>query len=152
MVIPKRLASAAARGELSTLLREFAKLEEPADSIGDRAVRHVLGVHEGGARDINETPGVLVRFAGGGIARIDHGHSIHVEVVTVGAGTDRTDGDFPQAWARMYGKGRVFVAAFGHDAATWEKPEIQTMWLEAIKWALGLTEADITPRPRPQRE
>jgi type 1 glutamine amidotransferase len=64
----------------------------------------------------------------------------------------RTDGDFPQAWARMYGKGRVFVAAFGHDAATWEKPEIQTMWLEAIKWALGLTEADVTPRPKPQRE
>jgi hypothetical protein len=64
----------------------------------------------------------------------------------------RTDGDFPQAWARMYGKGRVFVAAFGHDAATWEKPEIQTMWLEAIKWALGLTEADVTPRPKPQRQ
>jgi hypothetical protein len=65
---------------------------------------------------------------------------------------NRTDGDFPQAWARMYGKGRVFVGAFGHDAATWEKPEIQTMWLEAIKWALGLTEADVTPRPKPQRD
>jgi hypothetical protein len=65
---------------------------------------------------------------------------------------NRTDGDFPQAWARMYGKGRVFVGAFGHDAATWERPEIQTMWLEAIKWALGLTEADVTPRPRALRE
>jgi type 1 glutamine amidotransferase len=60
----------------------------------------------------------------------------------------RTDGDFPQAWARMYGKGRVFVCAFGHDASTWEKPEIRTMWLEALKWALGMTEADVTPRPK----
>jgi uncharacterized protein len=62
---------------------------------------------------------------------------------------NRTDGDFPQAWARMYGKGRVFVGAFGHDESTWERPEIKTMWLEALKWALGLTEADVTPRPKP---
>lgn len=61
----------------------------------------------------------------------------------------RTDNDFPQAWAKNYGKGRVFVCAFGHEAATWDRPEIQTMWTEAIKWALGLTTADITPRPLP---
>ncbi len=60
----------------------------------------------------------------------------------------RTDGDFPQAWAHTYGKGRVFVCAFGHDVATWDRPEIRTMWLEAIKWALGLTEADVSPRPK----
>jgi type 1 glutamine amidotransferase len=60
----------------------------------------------------------------------------------------RTDGDFPQAWAHRYGKGRVFVCAFGHDRATWDRPEIRTMWLEAIKWALGLTEADVSPRPK----
>jgi type 1 glutamine amidotransferase len=58
----------------------------------------------------------------------------------------RTDNDFPQAWVKTYGKGRVFVCAFGHDAATWDRPEIQTMWLEAIKWSLGLTNAEITPR------
>ena len=61
----------------------------------------------------------------------------------------RTDKDFPQAWAKNYGKGRVFVCAFGHEAATWDRPEVQTMWLEAIKWSLGLTNADITPRPLP---
>ena len=62
----------------------------------------------------------------------------------------RTDGDFPQAWVKTYGKGRVFVCAFGHDTATWDRPEIQTMWLEAIKWTLGLTDADTTPRPMPK--
>lgn len=66
-------------------------------------------------------------------------------------GVHRTDGDFPQAWAHAYGKGRVFVCAFGHDSATWDRPEIRTMWLEAIKWALRLTDADVSPRPkRPQ--
>jgi len=39
MARPERLAAAAARAELSSILREFAKLDEPADSIGDRAVR-----------------------------------------------------------------------------------------------------------------
>lgn len=63
----------------------------------------------------------------------------------------RAENDFPQAWARMHGKGRVFVCGFGHDAAVWERPEIQTMWLEAIKWSLGLTNADVTPRPMPKK-
>lgn len=62
----------------------------------------------------------------------------------------RTDNDFPQAWVKMYGKGRVFVCAFGHDNATWDNPDIQKMWLEAIKWSLGLTNADVTPRPMPK--
>ena len=39
MALPERLASAAARTELASILREFAGMAEPADSIGDRAVR-----------------------------------------------------------------------------------------------------------------
>jgi type 1 glutamine amidotransferase len=64
-------------------------------------------------------------------------------------GVNRTDNDFPQAWAGMYGKGRVFFCAFGHEIQTWDNPELQTMWLEAIKWAMGLTNADVRPRPMP---
>ena len=59
------------------------------------------------------------------------------------------DGDFPLAWAKMYGKGRVFYSALGHDAKTWDNPDVYHMYFEAIKWALGLTEADVTPRPLP---
>lgn len=58
----------------------------------------------------------------------------------------RTDGDFPLAWAKMYGKGRVFYSSFGHAAATWDNPDISRMYFEALKWSLGLTDADITPR------
>jgi PHD/YefM family antitoxin component YafN of YafNO toxin-antitoxin module len=39
MAIPERLPAAAARTELSAILRAFAEMAEPADSIGDRAVR-----------------------------------------------------------------------------------------------------------------
>lgn len=61
-----------------------------------------------------------------------------------------TDGDFPLAWAKMYGKGRVFYSSLGHDAKTWDNPDVYRMYFEAIKWALGLTEADVSPRPFPQ--
>ena len=57
-----------------------------------------------------------------------------------------TDGDFPLAWARMYGKGRVFYSSLGHDAKTWDNPDVYHMYFEAIRWALGLTDADVTPR------
>jgi type 1 glutamine amidotransferase len=59
----------------------------------------------------------------------------------------RTDQDFPVAWARNYGKGRVFYSTFGHTEESWDNPAMQTMWLEAIKWAIGMTTADVHPRP-----
>ena len=57
------------------------------------------------------------------------------------------NGDVPLAWAKMYGKGRVFYSSFAHDASTWDNPDIQKMYLEAIKWALGMTEAEVKPHP-----
>ena len=45
---------------------------------------------------------------------------------------------FPVALARTYGKGRTFWSNFGHAAETWDDPDIQKMYLEAIKWAMGL--------------
>jgi type 1 glutamine amidotransferase len=59
----------------------------------------------------------------------------------------RTDKDFALAWARNYGKGRVFYSTFGHTEESWDNPAMQTMWLEAIKWSMGMTDADVTPRP-----
>jgi type 1 glutamine amidotransferase len=64
-------------------------------------------------------------------------------------GVHRTDGDYPLAWAKMYGKGRVFYSALGHDITSWDNPALQKMYFEAIKWSLGLSDADITPRPMP---
>jgi type 1 glutamine amidotransferase len=58
-------------------------------------------------------------------------------------------GDFPVAWARQYGKGRVFGATFAHATESWDNPMIQQLYFEAIKWALKLQDADVTPRPVP---
>lgn len=62
----------------------------------------------------------------------------------------RTDGDFPIAWARSYGKGRVFCSTFGHATEYWDLPHIQQMYFGAMKWALGLAPGDTTPRPMPK--
>lgn len=61
----------------------------------------------------------------------------------------RPDGDFAVVWAKEYGKGRVFNVGWGHPDTTWDNPQFQTMMLEGIKWAMGVTKADVTPRPFP---
>jgi len=59
----------------------------------------------------------------------------------------RHDGDFAVTWAKTYGKGRVFYSSLGHVTENWDDPNLQKMYMEAIKWALGLVNADATPRP-----
>jgi type 1 glutamine amidotransferase len=61
----------------------------------------------------------------------------------------RKDNDFAVSWAKMYGKGRVFYTTLGHVESNWDKPEMQQMFVGAIKWAMGLVDADVTPRPAP---
>jgi type 1 glutamine amidotransferase len=60
----------------------------------------------------------------------------------------RADHDFAVAWAKMYGKGRVFYSTLGHTNESWSDPAVKTMYLEAIKWALGLTEGSTATHPR----
>jgi type 1 glutamine amidotransferase len=61
----------------------------------------------------------------------------------------RTDRDFAVTWAKMYGKGRVYYTTLGHVEANWDKPDFQQMLAEAIKWAMGLGNADVRSRPLP---
>jgi uncharacterized protein len=57
------------------------------------------------------------------------------------------NGDYPLAWAKTYGKGRVFFGSFAHASETWDIRNVQQMYFEAIRWALGLTDAELTPHP-----
>jgi type 1 glutamine amidotransferase len=59
------------------------------------------------------------------------------------------NGDYPLAWAKTYGKGRVFFGSFAHSNETWDLRNVQQMYFEAMRWALGLTDAD--PKPHPMR-
>ena len=74
---------------------------------------------------------------------------LDVSTMPANAGNRRADGDFPLAWAKTYGKGRVFYSSLGHAAETWDNRDVAQMYFEAIKWALGLTAGDATPRPLP---
>jgi type 1 glutamine amidotransferase len=61
----------------------------------------------------------------------------------------RADHDFPVAWSKLYGKGRVFYSTLGHTEESWDDPDVRTMYFEAIKWALQMTEGSTASHPRP---
>lgn len=59
----------------------------------------------------------------------------------------RADHDFAIAWSKSYGKGRVFYSTLGHTTESWKDPDVRTMYLEAIKWSLGMTDGSTTSHP-----
>jgi type 1 glutamine amidotransferase len=59
----------------------------------------------------------------------------------------KPDGDIPVVFALPYGKGRVYNNGLGHNDATYDDPRIQAMLLEAVKWAMGVTPAEIPLDP-----
>jgi uncharacterized protein len=52
----------------------------------------------------------------------------------------RKDGDFPAAWSKRYGSGRVFYSILGHAAEDWDNPLLQQIYFQAIRWSLRLVE------------
>ena len=72
----------------------------------------------------------------------------HVLLVMETAGMEGSDyqrPNFPLAWARAHGKGRVAYNAMGHREDIWESAAFQSMLIGTIKWAGGLVKADVTP-------
>jgi type 1 glutamine amidotransferase len=55
--------------------------------------------------------------------------------------------DIPLTWTRSYGTGRVFYSSLGHPPAAWALPDLRTMWLEAVKWTLGVEPASAANPP-----
>lgn len=76
------------------------------------------------------------------LLRLDVSH-----LATRQPGIELHNGDFPLAWAKSYGRGRVFYSALGHDRTTWDIPDMQRMYFEAIRWSLGLVQAAVVPHP-----
>jgi uncharacterized protein len=76
---------------------------------------------------------------------------------------EKTPGDYPIAWCKMYGQGRVFYTSLGHREDVWDSdtPEnfkrenprevsdaYQKHILGGIKWALGLEKGDAQPQSK----
>lgn len=57
----------------------------------------------------------------------------------------RADEDFPIAWIRVQGKGRVFYSSLGHNPELYRTREILQHYLDGIQFALGDLKADATP-------
>ena len=60
----------------------------------------------------------------------------------------RDDNDYPVAWIRQHGKGRVFYTSLGHNPDVFWDPRMLAMFLAGTQYALGDLAADATPRPR----
>ena len=43
---------------------------------------------------------------------------------------------WPLAWTRLYGKGRVFYTALGHEPGVWRDPRFQRILTNAILWVI----------------
>ena len=52
---------------------------------------------------------------------------------------------FPETWARMHGKGRVFYTSMGHREDVWENPKYQGLLIGALAWATGKVDASVEP-------
>jgi type 1 glutamine amidotransferase len=80
---------------------------------------------------------------------------------------DKTPGDYPVAWCKEYGKGRVFYTSLGHREDVWDKdtppnfkrqnpPAVAEAYqkhiLGGILWALGLESGDATPQQAAKKE
>ena len=56
-------------------------------------------------------------------------------------------GDFPLAWTRSYGNGRVFYTALGHFDDTWRDARFQQMVEQSLLWVTKQIDGDAQPQP-----
>jgi type 1 glutamine amidotransferase len=53
--------------------------------------------------------------------------------------------NYPQTWARMHGKGRVFYTSMGHREDVWENPKYQGLLMAALGFVTGKIDPNIEP-------
>ena len=72
----------------------------------------------------------------------------HVLLVMETEGTEGSDynrPNYPLAWARNHGNGRVWFNALGHREDVWTAEYFQNMVVGGISWAAGQQDAKLTP-------
>ena len=57
----------------------------------------------------------------------------------------RQPGDYPIAWCRKHGQGKVFYTSLGHREDVWTNADYQQHILGGILWSLGLAPGDADP-------
>ena len=56
----------------------------------------------------------------------------------------RKDNDYGVAWARHWGKGRVFYCSLGHNDHIYWNPKVLQHYLAGIQWAIGDYEVEVS--------
>jgi type 1 glutamine amidotransferase len=138
-------------------LTAFESWPEFLDLIGARYDGHPI---DGPGAIINERPGfpatshlpATFRFNDefylpGGYSRDTIDVLLRLDLTGVSGQGLPPNGDYPLAWAKTYGRGRVFFGSFAHASSTWDIRELRQMYFEAIRWALGLNDAEVLPHP-----
>lgn len=54
-------------------------------------------------------------------------------------------GPYPETWARMDGKGKVFYSSMGHREDVWESDQFHKVLLGGLNWVAGNIEAEAKP-------
>ena len=72
-------------------------------------------------------------------------HALLVEDPAGMTGAEYQRAPFPETWAHLQGKGRVFYTSMGHREDVWDNPIFQSILLGGIEWALGRADAEIPP-------
>jgi type 1 glutamine amidotransferase len=78
---------------------------------------------------------------------------LHVIMVQNTQGMEKTRGgnraydrpNYPETWARMHDKGRVFYTSMGHREDVWENPLYQGLLLGALNWVTGKGDVSVEP-------
>jgi type 1 glutamine amidotransferase len=52
---------------------------------------------------------------------------------------------YPETWARMHGKGRVFYTSMGHREDVWDSDVFHKVLLGGLQWTCGNVEAEVKP-------
>jgi uncharacterized protein len=77
------------------------------------------------------------------IGLADDLHVIFTHVTEGMKGDDYKRPNYPETWARMHGKGRVFYTSMGHREDVWSNPKFQGLLVGALTWATGKVDADV---------
>jgi type 1 glutamine amidotransferase len=62
----------------------------------------------------------------------------------------RADGDYPVAWTRDYGDGRVFYLSLGHEPAVWADERFGAVLMGGLAWTLDGGDEVVAPPPGAQ--
>ena len=72
-------------------------------------------------------------------------HVIFVQNTEGMQGKDYARPSYPETWARLHDKGRVFYTSMGHREDVWENEKYQKLLVEALRWITGQIQADASP-------